>query len=93
MDNCPKCKVSFRGDPIPDIDRPYFAGSHWRREIGIDGGYIGIYDGIVAMRCPDCKHEFPRNNSKWALDLFDKYVRYCKGEEFNNDVFKLPRSK
>lgn len=34
--------------------------------IGIDGGYMGIYDGIVAFRCPDCGHECPRNKSEWV---------------------------
>ena len=72
-DNCPSCGAEFIGDPIPKDIAKHYAGTHWRRDIAIDGGYMGIYDGCVAMRCPDCGHEFPRDDSKWALDLFNKY--------------------
>ena len=73
MDNCPNCKISFIGGEIPDDIKHHYTGTHWRKEIGIDGGFLGIYDGIVAIRCPECEHEFPRNNSSWALDLFNQY--------------------
>lgn len=53
--------------------RIFYGTTNWRREIGIDGGYLGVYDGIVALRCPDCGEEFPRDNSKWALEMFEKY--------------------
>jgi hypothetical protein len=77
MDNCPKCKVSWIGEKIPDdIVHHYSGDGYWRREIGIDGGRMGIYDGIVAIQCPDCKEEFPRNTSSWALEMFDKYINY-----------------
>ena len=72
-DNCPKCKVSFIGDPIPEDQLKYFSVTHWSRQIGIDGGMAGIYDGIVAWKCPDCGHTFHRDDSKWALALFEKY--------------------
>ena len=78
IDNCPKCGVSFIGDPIPEDIVEFYAGTHWRREIGIDGGYMGIYDGIVAFKCPDCGHEFPRSRDSWGLSIFKKY----KGEEY-----------
>ena len=75
MDNCPNCGASFIGGPIPeDIREHYASATHWRREIGIDGELLGIYDGVVAIRCPDCAHEFPQNGSKWALEMFDKYI-------------------
>jgi len=90
MDNCPKCNVSFIGDPIPDNIKKHYSGTHWRRDIGIDGGYIGIYDGIVAFKCPDCNHEFPRDNSGWAKSLFEKYQKVCNGEEIEEfDPFKI----
>lgn len=73
MDNCPGCNISFIGDPIPERIRHEYAGTHWRKEIGIDGGMMGIYDGIVAYQCPKCSHEFPVNDSKWAKEMFDKY--------------------
>ena len=80
VDNCPNCKISFIGEAIPKDIAQYYSGSHWRREIGIDGGLIGIYDGTVAYKCPDCGHEFPRDNSKWALEIFNKY-KNIKGEK------------
>jgi hypothetical protein len=74
MDNCPNCKSSWIGEPIPEVLRQHYGDeTHWRREINIDGGYMGIYDGIVAVICPDCKEEFPRNDSSWALEMFKKY--------------------
>ena len=73
MDACPKCKSSWVGEPIPEELREHYHGTHWRREIGIDGGFLGIYDGIVAWQCPDCHEEFPRGESSWAMDIFKKY--------------------
>lgn len=77
MDNCPNCKVSFIGDIIPESIARHYSGTHWRREIAIDGGFMGVYDGTVAYRCPDCGHEYPRDNSDWALEIFNRY----KGKE------------
>jgi hypothetical protein len=73
MDNCPVCKSSFIGEKIPDDIKHHYVGTHWRKEIAIDGGFLGIYDGTVAVRCPECESEFPRDESKWALDIFLKY--------------------
>lgn len=73
MDNCPNCGVSWIGDPIPDDIAEHYSGTHWRREIGISGLFLGIYDGTVAIRCPDCKEEFPRSDEPWALEMFEKY--------------------
>ena len=73
MNNCPKCNASWIGGKIPDDIAHHYDGTHWRREIGIDGGYMGIYDGIVAYRCPDCGEEFPRSSTPWALEMFEKY--------------------
>lgn len=75
-DNCPNCGVSFQGEPLSQkhLDSGCYGDTtHWRREIGIDGGWIGIYDGIVAWKCPDCKHEFPRGKAKLWQEMFEKY--------------------
>lgn len=79
MDNCPKCNTSFIGGPIPEDIAHHYSDTHWKREIGIDGGAMGVYDGIVAYHCPDCGHEFPRNDSKWALELFNEYKEKMDG--------------
>ena len=73
--NCPHCGVSWVGGEIPEDIRHYYDGTHWMRQIGIDGGYIGVYDGVVAYRCPDCGEDSPRNDSAWAKELFEKYQR------------------
>lgn len=76
MKNCPNCKSSWIGEPIPeDIRQHYSPPYYWSREIHIDGGYLGIYDGSVAIRCPDCKIELPVNNSSWAKELYGKYIK------------------
>lgn len=79
MNNCPKCNVSLQGDPIPKDLQDLYLASHYGRQIGIDGGYMGIYDGIVAIRCPDCDHEWPRDNSGWAKEMFEKYQKAKHG--------------
>lgn len=78
MNNCPKCNTSWIGGEIPEDIRHYYSVTHWRREIGIDGGRLGIYDGIVAIRCPDCGEEFPRSNAPLALEMFEKYKELTK---------------
>lgn len=75
MDNCPNCGASWIGGEIPEDIREHYSPPYiWRRDIGIDGGYLGIYDGIVAIKCPDCKSEFPRSDAKWAIEMFTKYM-------------------
>ena len=78
MDNCPKCHSSWIGEKIPEDIANHYSGTHWKREIGIDGGFIGVYDGIVALKCPDCSEEFPRNESNRALEMFDRYKKVRK---------------
>lgn len=78
LDNCPKCNASFIGGPIPPEFIHHYSPPHfYRREIGIDGGFIGVYDGIVAYRCPDCGHEFPRPDisESLSLEFFNKYKK------------------
>lgn len=79
MDNCPKCNASWIGSKIPDDIAHHYYGTHWKREIGIDGKFLGIYDGLVALRCPDCGEEFPVGGSMWALKMFEKYKKLTKG--------------
>jgi hypothetical protein len=58
MDNCPKCKISLIGAPIPQEDRELFGGaSNFRREIGI---YDQRKDMTVAYECPDCGFRWGR---------------------------------
>lgn len=83
MNNCPKCNVSWIGEPIPKNLQDLYLGEYYGREIGIDGGYMGIYDGIVALRCPDCRHECPMNSSPLALELFEKYQKVLNGEKID----------
>jgi hypothetical protein len=73
--NCPSCKTSLVGDPIPADIAHHYVGTHWKREIGIDGGYMGIYDGTVAYRCPDCDHEFPVSEHPVHIQMFQKYKK------------------
>lgn len=73
--NCPHCGVSWIGGLIPEDIRHHYSTDRWERQIGIDGGYMAVYDGIVAHRCPDCGEESPVNDSAWARDLFEKYQR------------------
>lgn len=81
MKNCPNCNSSWIGDPIPqDIIEHYGDSTHWQRELHIDGGFLGIYDGTVVIKCPDCKVVMPRNNSNWAKEMFDKYIEATKCE-------------
>lgn len=87
---CPHCKASLVGDPIPDNIKQHYDGTHWKREIGIDGGRMGIYDGVVAYQCPDCKEYFPRGAATWAMEMFNKFLKVMKGEEIETiDPFKI----
>lgn len=84
-DNCPNCGVSFQGDPIPEDIAHHYSGTHWRRDIGIDGGWLGMYDGIVAIMCPDCKHEFPRGNAPLWQDMFKRYREVMDESQTNSE--------
>lgn len=78
MDNCPKCGASFIGDPIPEELLDSYSDTHWRRSIGIDGYFLGIYDGQVATKCPDCGAEFPVSQHPVHLEMFEKYLETTK---------------
>lgn len=78
---CPACGSNWDGGPIPkDIQHLYSPPHRWGREISIDGGALGIYDGVVAVQCPDCKKYFPRNRSRWACEMFLKFKKEMKYE-------------
>lgn len=57
MDNCPHCKTSLIGDPIPEDIAEHYSGTHWRREIGFEDPTI--YDGTIKWVCPDCGGSWP----------------------------------
>lgn len=62
---CPLCAADLRGDPIPEDIAHLYGGTHWSRLVGIDGGRLGIYDGVIAWKCPDCEgwwHRFPEGS-------------------------------
>lgn len=86
-ENCPECGADFKGDPIPEESRQHYGTStHFSRVIGIDGDYIGLYDGIVAWQCPDCGHEFPRSQHPLFLDMFKKYKEIVNEQQNKEDV-------
>lgn len=76
MDNCPKCNTNWIGGVIPADIAHHYSGTHYRREIGIDGGYIGVYDGLVAIQCPDCKEYFPISKHPVHKEMFNKFINY-----------------
>lgn len=53
--NCPHCKVNLLGEKIPDEMTEHYAGTHFKREIGI---YDFDKDRTVKFRCPDCNEEW-----------------------------------
>jgi len=56
--NCPECKTSWIGDPIPEKDRAVFGKStHFRRVIAI---ISRERDRCTHYKCPDCGVEFDR---------------------------------
>jgi len=79
LDNCPKCGVSLIGDPIPEDIVEHYAGTHWRREIGIE--VRGVYDGVLFWRCPDCEHEWDRFTGKLGKDMKRRYEERLNKDE------------
>jgi hypothetical protein len=51
--NCPHCKTSLLGGPIPEDIKEHYSGNYWKREIGVE--ISEIYDGVYYWECPDCK--------------------------------------
>jgi hypothetical protein len=50
--NCPHCKVSLLGAPIPAAHWQHYSGKYFKREIGIEDSRK--YDGVYYFQCPDC---------------------------------------
>lgn len=75
---CPHCGANWDGKDIPEDIREHYKGTKWGRQIGVDGGRLGIYDGIVALQCPDCGKYSPRDDSEWALKVFNKFMEALK---------------
>ena len=62
LDKCPKCGVSWIGDPIPEKHHKYYSPPYfWKREIAI---YDTFKDRTVEWQCPDCKTRFNRDPLK-----------------------------
>lgn len=71
---CPN-GCDLQGDPIPQeyIDKGYYAEgtTHYSRMIGVDGGWSGIYDGVIYWLCPDCGvrwHRFPEGTGDKSIE-------------------------
>jgi len=71
---CPKCGADWDGQEIPEDSREFYSGTKFGRQIGVDGGELGIYDGIVAWKCPDCSDYVPRGSDGWAMEMFEKFM-------------------
>lgn len=80
-DNCPKCNANWIGGPIPADIAHNYSGTHWKREIGIDGGYIGIYDGCIAYKCRDCGKYSPVSQHPFHQEVFKKFLEYLSKNE------------
>jgi len=63
---CPHCGANWDDEQIGDVV--------YGRQIGIDGGRVGLYDGIVAWMCPDCEKYSPVNESPFSLEIFYKFL-------------------
>lgn len=50
--NCPHCNVSLLDQPIPAEHQHMYAGTYFKREIGVE--FSHKYDGIWHFKCPDC---------------------------------------
>lgn len=52
--NCPHCKISLLGEPIPEEHKEHYApgATHFKRELG---RYDWDQDRTVEYSCPDCK--------------------------------------
>lgn len=82
LEYCPHCNANLQGEEIPKESRHYYGDkTHFSRKIGIDGSWSGIYDGIVAWRCPDCGKDYPRGDSGWAKEMFEKYQNYGMNDD------------
>ena len=58
-EKCPHCGVSLIGNEIPEENRHLFGGAtHFYRDILVS--VLGVYDGYLFHRCPDCKGEWHR---------------------------------
>jgi hypothetical protein len=78
VEHCPHCDANLQGKEIPKESQHMYGATHFSRMIGIDGGRMGIYDGVVAWLCPDCDETYPRGDSTWAKEMYDKYKNIGK---------------
>jgi hypothetical protein len=88
MDKCPNCNKSWVGDPIPADIVQHYSGTNWELQIGIDGGLLGIYDGLVAVLCPFCGSEFAVSDDPRHKALFQKYLSRSNNESRSTGFHK-----
>jgi hypothetical protein len=79
------------GAEIPEEHRHYYEPetTHFSRMIGIDGGRLGIYDGVVAWVCPDCHviwNRFDKTDVR-RYELTEKFIR----KAVENGDFEYPK--
>lgn len=57
---CPACGSSLRGAPISEDHREHYGDgvTHYSRRVGIE--LRGVYDGVIAWGCPDCRAVWAR---------------------------------
>jgi hypothetical protein len=58
ISNCPKCKISFKGEPIKkELQKDYGGAKFYSRKIGL---YDRDLDRTVGWMCPDCRYTWER---------------------------------
>lgn len=72
-DICPN-GCDLRGEPIKQeyIDAGMYGDrTHYSRMIGVDGGRLGIYDGVAWWVCPDCGVRWHRfaSDDPWSARI------------------------
>jgi hypothetical protein len=69
--HCPACNADFDGGPIPENIREHYSPPYrWSRRVGLSDG-----DRIFAWRCPDCEHQWPRQDARYSITKTNGGVR------------------
>ena len=70
---CPHCGANWDGREEANVV--------YGRQTGIDGSRFGVYDGLVAWKCPDCDQYSPVNESPLSLELFYEFLDVMQDED------------